>query len=315
MTRANFGIDSSADMYAWGLNGKGQLGVGDVTPRSSPVLVVGSKKWVALSNSLGEETSGSGDGSCLAIDNTGSAYAWGANSHGQLGVGNTTARSSPVLVVGGKRWAKVCMSGSSAYGITTEGDLYSWGRNATGELGTGNVTPQSSPVLVLGGRKYRDISAGSDGTNGIAMAIDTTGAAYSWGYNVNGGLGLGDVLSRSSPVLIAGGRQYNAVACSGRYAYLQASDGKIYSTGFNTQGQLGLNDTVDRSTPTLVVGSVQWTTTRQALVNSQIITVIPGTAYNVELLGTGAAFGGIGQYNPQSGYGTLPLKFILEYQA
>lgn len=40
----------------------------------------------------------------MAVDENGNMFAWGSNPHGQLGHGNTVAKSSPVLVVGGLKF-------------------------------------------------------------------------------------------------------------------------------------------------------------------------------------------------------------------
>ncbi len=209
---ASYGIDSNGDLYAWGNNTHGQLGVGDVIPRSSPVLVLGGLKWKELSTSgANAEFVSAENPFILGITTTGDAYAWGANTNGQLGVGNTTPRSSPVLVLGGLKWKKLsagCVGATQAPasgGITTSGDAYAWGNNVSGQLGDGTVVAKSSPVLVLGGLKWVDIAVGG----GISMTgIATNGSIYAWGSNVHGQLGLGDVVPRSSPVLVLGGFKY-----------------------------------------------------------------------------------------------------------
>ena len=75
-------------------------------------------------------------------------YAWGANSRGQLGSGNTTSRSSPAQVGALTNW----LQAASAYGFTiavkTDGTLWSWGANTRGQLGLGNTTDYSSPKQI-----------------------------------------------------------------------------------------------------------------------------------------------------------------------
>jgi len=72
----SLGIDSTGSVWAWGRNNKGQLGVGDLINRSSPVAVTGlpSKKYVKVA--AGAEHS-------LALAQDGQVYAWGDNTFTQ----------------------------------------------------------------------------------------------------------------------------------------------------------------------------------------------------------------------------------------
>lgn len=90
--KSAFGITTAGDLYAWGLNSNGELGVGDVVPRSSPTLVLGGYKWNSLTCMA--------DGTIFGMTTTGKYYAWGVNTAGGLGAGDTTPRSSPTLCLG-----------------------------------------------------------------------------------------------------------------------------------------------------------------------------------------------------------------------
>lgn len=192
------GLNTAGAAYAWGANTNSNLGVGDQTPRSSPVAVLGGLTFDRLVTHEKSET-------VMAFDTSGSLYAWGDNTNGQLGVGDTVNRSSPVAVLGGLSFKKVKLFRSSAFGITESGDLYAWGANANGQLGLGDTTPRSSPVAVLGGFKFTDVFFG-DATNDqySVFGVSSDGLMYSWGANANGTLALGDVTPRSSPVIILG---------------------------------------------------------------------------------------------------------------
>src|SRR5690606_13445375 len=98
----------------------------------------------------------------FGITEDGSLYTWGTNSFGVLGVGDTTARSTPTAVVGGIKFKKVIVgtTGSGAYffGISLDGTLYSWGDNTFGTLGVGDQVSRSSPTQVLTSVKFKDVS-------------------------------------------------------------------------------------------------------------------------------------------------------------
>src|SRR3989454_4429496 len=93
----------------------------------------------------------------------GSAYCWGDNSRGQLGDETTTARSSPVLVVGRVSYAAVSAGNSHTCGITAAGTAYCWGLNVQGQLGDGTTESRRRPVPVAGGNRYVAGGAGGSG--------------------------------------------------------------------------------------------------------------------------------------------------------
>ncbi len=86
------GLSTDGILYGWGFNHKGQLGLGDIIPRSSPVAVLGSLKFADVLMSANYST--------WAVASDGAVYGWGLNDNGQLALGDVTARSSPVAVLG-----------------------------------------------------------------------------------------------------------------------------------------------------------------------------------------------------------------------
>jgi len=86
-------LDSVGNVWAWGYNASGQLGVGSMT--SSPVAVKVSMP--ATMTSI-ERILAIGHHS-LAFSGT-SAWAWGDNSYGQLGVNSTANFLTPTKVTG-----------------------------------------------------------------------------------------------------------------------------------------------------------------------------------------------------------------------
>ena len=76
-------------LFTWGLNGDGQLGLGNVTNYSSPKQVGVLTNWARVY---------SGGQSMFAITTTNQLLAFGANYAGALGDGTATGRSSPVQI-------------------------------------------------------------------------------------------------------------------------------------------------------------------------------------------------------------------------
>ncbi len=249
-------VDFFGNAYSWGVNANGQLGVGDVTPRSSPVAVLGGLQFDRTYGTTAAATAS------YAIANNGSAYAWGINTNGQLGVAaDVVPRSSPVAVLGGLKFVHLHPRDASCFGLTTNGLAYAWGINTNGQLGLGDVTPRSAPVAVLRGLTFARMTAASGASgSSAAVAIDRTGALYAWGINTNGNLGVGDVAARSSPVAVLGGLTFSSIRSAGistRYFCVGLnSSGAAYAWGANTNSNLGVGDQTPRSSPVAVLGGL-----------------------------------------------------------
>ena len=54
-------------------------------------------------------------------------YAWGTNTYGNLGLGNTTNYSSPKQVGSLTTWLNIATSYWSGYAVKTDGTLWDWG--------------------------------------------------------------------------------------------------------------------------------------------------------------------------------------------
>jgi alpha-tubulin suppressor-like RCC1 family protein len=295
----SYGLTTAGAIYGWGANANGQLGVGDVTARSSPVIALGGLTFQAFDG--GSDLNGFNY--VLALTTAGAAYAWGGNSSGQLGVGDVTARSSPVAVLGGLTFASIyCNALGSNYGLTAAGVAYAWGLNTNGQLGVGDVTARSSPVAVLGGLTFAKlITYGGDlGSNSETVyGLTAAGALYAWGLNNAGQLGVGDVIPRSSPVAVLGGLTFidvqvgNANAATSVFGL--TSTGQVYGWGANSNGDLGLGDVNARSSPVAILGGLLANT--NDIFTTTIIPVVPGTTYAVNIVQFNAVFGTTGVGN------------------
>lgn len=78
----------------------------------------------------------------------GALWAWGNNSNGVLGLGDTDDRSSPVRIGLTSDWEAVYSSQYYTLAIKTNGSLWSWGSNWNGYLGHGDFVDKSSPVQI-----------------------------------------------------------------------------------------------------------------------------------------------------------------------
>jgi alpha-tubulin suppressor-like RCC1 family protein len=272
----SLGVTSTGIAYGWGYNGKGGLGDGTTTSRRSPVTVVGGiTNWSQVDAAWGTHS--------LGVTSAGIAYAWGYNSYGQLGTGNTTSSRSPVTVIGGiTNWSQLSAGGEHSLGVTSAGIAYAWGRNNTfgglaGRLGDGTTTNRSSPVTVVGGiTNWSQVSAGLQ----HSLGLTSTGIAYAWGINLYGNLGDGTQTSRSSPVTVVGGiTNWSQVSAGNQHSLGLTSAGIAYAWGLNTSGRLGDGTTGNKSSPVTVVGGItNWSQLNGGLTHSLGLTST-GIAY------------------------------------
>ena len=87
-------------------------------------------------------------------------WTWGRNAYGQLGLNDTTDRSSPVQVGALTNWRQITGGYNYTSAIKTDGTLWTWGRNAYGQLGLGDSTNRSSPVQVGSLTNWRQVANG-----------------------------------------------------------------------------------------------------------------------------------------------------------
>ncbi len=240
------GLDVNGAAYAWGLNTYGELGHGDVVPRSSPVAVVGGNVFVNLA---GSKTNMAG------IDSNGQLWVWGDNSSGQCGQNSTStsAYSSPVLVVGGIFWQQIALGNSFCLAMDVDGNLYSWGSNASGQLGLGDTVSRSTPTLVTTPKQFASIYASEN----FSGAIDVLGLAWMAGSNAFGQLGDLTTTNRSSFVEVVG----PAIVFAPRFSKLSLGFshclgmnpfGEVYAWGDGTSYALGQTTNASKSSPVLV---------------------------------------------------------------
>jgi len=234
------------NLYAWGQNGFGQLGIGTSSNVSSPNQVGSLTNWLQISSQY----------HTLAIKTDGTLWSWGRNNHGQLGLGNTTYYSSPKQVGALTSWLVVSAGyGAFSGAIKTDGTLWVWGRGNSGQLGLGNVTSYSSPKQVGALTTWSTLDCGG---NGQILAIKTDGTLWSWGQNNLGQLGSGNTTARSSPVQVGALTNWLKVT-AGYYTTLAIkTDGTFWAWGQNFFGNLGLGNKTNYSSPKQVGSLTTW---------------------------------------------------------
>ena len=104
---SSFAVKTNGTLWAWGFNSSsasGQLGLGDVANRSSPVQVGALTNWAYVSG---------GDSTAAAVKTDGTLWGWGFNNYGEVGINSTISRSSPVQIGSLTNWSHVSSGGVS----------------------------------------------------------------------------------------------------------------------------------------------------------------------------------------------------------
>ena len=189
----------------------------------------------------------------------GRIYTWGTGLSGLLGLNSSIYRSSPTQVGTDTTWRLVTAGNYHMGGIETDGTLWAWAANGVGQLGLNDTISRSSPTQIGSSTDWATLSlGGSAATAGSSFAIKTNGTLWGWGTNLNGQLGLSDVVSLSSPVQVGIDSNWMRVQTGSKSTAAIKTDGTLWVWGDNTNGKLGLNDRVSRSSPVQLGTDTDW---------------------------------------------------------
>jgi alpha-tubulin suppressor-like RCC1 family protein len=239
-------LGSDGNLYAWGANPSGQLGLSGSTATNfdTPQALPSTE----FPNNTAFSQVAAGGSFSLALTRTGVVYAWGSNFFGQIGQPTTVTFSDvPTAVTVPGTVTQIVAGSDFALALTSAGNLYAWGDNAFGQLGQDpTVTPSSDvPVLVppptgVGSWSGAQLSAG----NSDSLAL-LAGTIYGWGNDEEGQLGDGtsnDTFTPVSTILPTGVTSFTQASAGATFTLGLANTGQVYAWGDNQLGQLGNGD-------------------------------------------------------------------------
>jgi alpha-tubulin suppressor-like RCC1 family protein len=232
----NCGATASGQVWCWGADGSGQLGIGTTTSAGRPWPVV------ALS---GQTMSGVSSGSNYVCGYTagGALYCWGLNNSGNLGVAGATygSFSLPLAVTGLSSGTTQVSAGTHTCAVVN-GAAFCWGRNDVGQLGNGTRITADTPSPVSGlvsGVSEVAVTPGADQDHTCAIV---NGGAFCWGGNFVGQLGNGEsgvVDGVTTPQAVVGLSSGVSDIAAGGYHSCAVVNGAALCWGSAYYGQLG----------------------------------------------------------------------------
>jgi alpha-tubulin suppressor-like RCC1 family protein len=241
-------INANHELYCWGNNYYGQLGMGftnyfELVPHI--VTAVSSVSYISA-----------GDIHMCAIDASHQLYCWGANYWGGVGNGSQSQQSEPEPQLLGLANVSSVSAGDGDTCALSNKQLYCWGDNSFyGQLGLGDMVNRYVPTPLPSMNNITAVIVGAVHTCAVSDGTEL----YCWGDNGYGELGLGvggnDPMGNTppevTPQFIYSMTDFTEISL-GNLATYAIHGYSSYGWGANTYGQLGVGDYSDRNLPTVI---------------------------------------------------------------
>ena len=186
----------------WGENLLGSLGHDPaMDPSCPPTLVPCQPAPFDVSGVAGASAVRAGNGVTCALLDGGAVSCWGDDGLGQFGDGVDGGAGGfrPVRAAGGLTFVELDERYDFALAREATGNVWAWGSSSRGALGDDAITgvacdndaarcvptPTQVHLQLPPGVTITQVSAGNE----FGLALDSTGAVWAWGANVDGRLG------------------------------------------------------------------------------------------------------------------------------
>ncbi|XP_035858602.1 probable E3 ubiquitin-protein ligase HERC4 isoform X1 [Sander lucioperca] len=187
-------LTKDGQVYTWGQDSKGQLGLGKRKPgANSPQHLRSLSALPLVQIAAGGEQS-------FALSVSGGVFGWGRNHCGQLGLGDTTDRHTPTPVhcLNMKETIHISCGKDHTAILTKTGAVFTFGSGQYGQLGHNSFRDELRPRLVaeLWGAKVTKTACGRHHT----LVLTDSKRVYSFGCGEQGQLGHGEESHPSVPL-------------------------------------------------------------------------------------------------------------------
>ncbi len=294
---ASYAIKESGELWSWGWNGYGQLGLDSVeNVVYSPQMVDSDVPWVAVE----------GDHSyAMGVKADGTLWGWGWYSGGRIGISDIWENPRAPMQVGEDAdWVTLSCGYDHSLALKADGTLWGWGSNVGGQLGLGDtgMTAFWTPTRLLTDEwtveHWRAVSAGE----GFSHAIALDGTLWAWGDNYYSRLGDGTDERRWVPTRIGQADTWSAVTAGDYGGRALRHDGSMWAWGYDEGGARRFGDGSGAYTqyyaPKMIFRGVR-------AAGQQPVGVAAGYTHALMLKGDGALWGwGANQYGQLGGSGT-----------
>ncbi|XP_062349831.1 E3 ISG15--protein ligase HERC5-like [Cinclus cinclus] len=163
-------LSRGGELFTWGWNTHGQLGVGSQTRFTHKPQLVERLKGIPLAQIA------AGGAHSTTISLSGAVYSWGKNSFGQLGLGDTKDRDCPTYVGALEHWKTVFISCGADHTavLSKEGLVCTFGAGGSGQLGHNSTRNELLPRVVseLWGARVSNIACGRQSTLVYVLSLD-----------------------------------------------------------------------------------------------------------------------------------------------
>lgn len=225
-------INEKGELYAWGSNKKGELGVG-VTYESSVFPLKIEYVLIPSGTTNPDDFNWQSDGT----DERGSGWRRKkANSLKEIEITGADGKKKKKQVP--RKWMDIAAGKERSFAINEDGELYAWGHNDIQTLGFGGTAwrgrSPKTPTKV--GDDWVSVAAGRT----HIIAINKDGEIYTWGFDNNFRTLADRKMLLKKPTRTGTKSNWKFVAAGQDHSLAINEAGELYAMGNSRRGKLGL---------------------------------------------------------------------------